>query len=279
MRDKRGFLIAIATLLIAITALSTMYTYMEIYVFYLSMKKKVIILEEIDRKSINVADIQFHLLSQTLFDEVKKASRKCLNKKDLVKNIRIEYMKSTTQIWSQKEYEKYLCIENKSLIFKVVGIYIREYKSIEKSNTYRIVDGENIYPRSLCSIMEINFFYNNTEYGVFYEKNETLIACMPLRYLKLYNIGYDIISRLQNKEFSYSTSPRDFVEKYIFSDIEKDGIAAEYSITCVPRKDAYYVCMLDFSLIDIYAKKSGATVYRVKFPRVKFYYEEKTEEG
>ena len=246
--------------------------------FYLSMKKKVVILEEIDRKSINVIDIQSHILSQTLFDEVKKASRKCLNKKDLAKNIRIEYIKSTTQIWSQKEYEEYLRVENETLMFKVMNVYIGEYRSIERKNAYRIVDGENVYPRSLCGIVEISFFYNNTEYGVFYGKNETLIACMPLRYLKLYNIGYDIISRLRNKEFSNPTSPRDFVKKYVFSDIEKDGVAAEYSITCVPREGAYYVCMLDFSLIDVYAKKSGATVYHVKFPRVKFYYEEKTEE-
>ncbi len=279
MRDKRGFLIAIAVLLIVITTLSAMYTYMEIYVFYLYMKKKVIILEEIDRKCINVVDIQSHILSQTLFNEVKKASRKCLNKKDLTRNIQVRYMRSTIQIWNQGEYEEYLRVENETLMFKVMNVYIREYRSIEGNNTYRIIDGENIYPRSLCSIVVINFFYNNTEYGVFYEKNETLIACMPLRYLKLYNIGYDIILRLRNKEFSYPTSPRDFVEKYVFSDIEKDGIAAEYSITRVPRKGAYYVCMLDFSLIDVYAKKSGATVYRVKFPRVKFYYKEKTEEG
>ncbi|RLE66388.1 MAG: hypothetical protein DRJ38_01700 [Thermoprotei archaeon] len=274
MKDKKGFLVAIATLLIAIIAISTLHIYLEIYIFCLTMEEKLLILKEVDRKTNNIADIQFSILSKIFKEKIKELSKKGLSKNEVKKQIRSEYIRKTAKIWNQSELKSYLNIKNQSLMFWIVNVHVNEYRTIEKGNTLRIIDGKKIYPRSICSITEVNFSYENGEYGVFYKKNEVFIACIPLRYFKLYDIGHNIIKKLKNKEISNPLPPEDFIEKYISSISGKDGVIVKYSISCVPidSGSASYICTLDFFLVDLYAKNSDATIYRVDFPKVKFYY-------
>jgi len=282
LKNRRGILIAIAVLLISITAVSTLHVYLEIYAFYITIKEKVLALKQVERICRNVNYVQLDILSEIFVKQMELASKKCFSRREVEKRINVAYNALLRDAWSSSELKSYFTVKNKTVTFFTSNITICEYRDLKQKVNFRLLDGKKINSRSVCGITNMNYFYENQSYGIFYGKNETLVVCISLRYFKLHEIGFAIIKKLRERTIVSSLTPEKYMERKVFIGIAKYGIKAEHNLACTPiRKDensTFYKCTLKFSLVDLYARNSGASIDRIRFPKVKFYYKRIDEE-
>jgi len=284
--NKNAFIVSVSVLLISILIVSLIYAYLEILSFYIETEEKVLLLKIVDRKCKNIEYIIRNAISEVFTDVMSTAATNALPKNKIEKILNKRYFELLDIILNDQVVRRYLLTDNETIRILCSKLIVTEYRYVNfnRIGNFLLLDSiknDGARSCSVCCLASVKYKYDNNNHGISYQRNSSLVVCIPLCYFKIYSIGKEIASRLDGKSFNLNcnTTLQNFLGS-IFCIYKKYNVKIEYTVSC-ERKGEMLKCLLNLKIIDLYAKENLAKIHYLLFPALNFYitYSNCTEEG